>query len=197
MVIAHHLVLSGYGTWLSNDPRGSGSDETRNEALRQLGPVLPGRQVRQPSREALRAFFRDADPLLTFRPLWFDEPMRDAIGAAFGRVAGERGYTVWACAVCRNHAHLCVRVHRDDAIAMRDAFANASRRAVLALEAVDPRHPIWSSRPYKVFLDTPQAVYDEVGYIWKNPMKEGLPEQRWDFVQPYNGWPFHKSRPRA
>lgn len=196
MVIALHHVLSGYGTWLSNDIRGSGSDETRSEALRELGPVHKGRRIVQPSREELRAFFREANPLLEFRPLWFDDRMREAIGAAFGRVARERGYTVWACAVCRNHGHLCVRVHRDDAIAMRDAFANAARAAALALGAVDPRHPVWSSRPYKVFLDAPDAVRAEVDYIRKNPMKEGLPEQHWEFVQPYDGWPFHKRKRR-
>lgn len=197
MVIAHHLVLSGYGTWLSNDLRGSGSDETRKDSIRALGPVHKRRRIDQPSRDELRAFFREANPLLEFRALWFDESMRDAIGTAFGRVAQSRGYTVWACAVCRNHGHLCVRVHRDDAIAMRDAFANASREEVLALGTVDPRHPMWSSRPYKVFLATPEAVQAEVSYIRRNPMKEGLPEQHWEFVQPYNGWPFHKSRRRG
>jgi hypothetical protein len=194
VIIAHHLVLSGYGTWLSNDIRGSGSDETRKEALRTLGPIHRGRCPRQPTRDQLRAFFRDADPLLDFRPLWFDDAMRDAIGFAFGEVARERGYPVWGCAVLRNHAHLGVRVHRDDALAMRDAFANASRAAVLALGRCNPNHPVWSSRPYKVFLDTPEAVVAEVHYIWKNPVKEGLPAQNWDFVQPYNGWPFHKHR---
>lgn len=27
-IIAHHLVLTGYGQWLSNDPRGSMSEKT-------------------------------------------------------------------------------------------------------------------------------------------------------------------------
>lgn len=75
---------------------------------------------------------------------------------------------------------------------MRAAFVNASRLAVLSLGTIDPKHPVWSSRPYKVFLDTPEAIVAEVDYIWKNPEKEGLPEQHWQFVQPYDGWPFHK-----
>lgn len=28
-IIAHHLILHGYGHWFPNDPRGSGSDEVR------------------------------------------------------------------------------------------------------------------------------------------------------------------------
>ena len=196
MIIGIHIVLSGYGTWLSNDVRGSGSDVTRKEELRALGPVHHGRCPHQPTREQLRAFFRHADPLLDYPPLWFDAAMRDVIGAAFGEVARVNKYTVRACAVLRNHAHATVRVHRDDAVVIRDAFANASRAALLAtFPSIDPKHPIWSSRPYKVYLDNPEAVVAEVDYVWKNPMKEGLPGQRWGFVTPYNGWPFHRRKP--
>lgn len=133
---------------------------------------------------------------MDFKPLWFDDAMREAIGNAFGKVAHERGYTVWAFAVVRNHAHAAVRVHRDDAITMRDAFANGSREALLgAFSSIDRKHPVWSSRPYKVYLDHPEAVVAEVDYIRNNPMKERLPEQHWGFITPYNGWPVHRRKP--
>ena len=199
-IIAAHLVLSGYGTWLSNDPRGSGSDETRKDELDDLGPVHFGRKPDQPSRDELRDFYREADGRLDFPTFWFREPVRGAIGKAFRDVAHARGYTVWACAVCSNHAHLLVRTHRDDAVTMWDAFANGARRAVLALPAeqvgleLDPAHPVWASRPYKVFLHAPPQVRGRIGYIRKNPLKEGLPEQHWDFVVPYDGWPHHQRR---
>lgn len=44
IVIAHHLVLMGYGHWLPNDIRGSGSDEIRNELLAVLGEIHHGRK---------------------------------------------------------------------------------------------------------------------------------------------------------
>ena len=71
MTIAIHLILSGYGTWLSNDPRGSGSTETRAIELRTLGPVHHGRKPAhlQPSRQELRAFYREAEPLLKYDTL--------------------------------------------------------------------------------------------------------------------------------
>ena len=34
---------------------------------------------------------------------------------AMQALTAQAACTVWACAVLRNHAHLCVRVHRDDA----------------------------------------------------------------------------------
>lgn len=194
MTIAHHLVFSGYGTWLSNDLRGSGSTEIRKNELSDLGPIHVGRKRVQPARSELREFYRRAEPLLDFKVLWFDDPVRRAIGEAFGRVIAERGYTAWACAVCSNHAHLLPRIHRDDALTMWHAFADASREAVRALPGIPPDHPVWSDRPYKVFLETPPEVEGRVGYIWGNPLKEGLEEQRWPFVVLYDGWPLRHRR---
>jgi hypothetical protein len=61
-VIAHHHVFHGYGHWLSNDLRGSGSTELRQEKFADLGPVHTGRKAEheQPAREELRAFYREA-----------------------------------------------------------------------------------------------------------------------------------------
>jgi REP element-mobilizing transposase RayT len=190
VTIAIQLILSGYGTWLSNDLRGSGSVETWKPDLRVLGPVHHGRKPRhlQPTKPELRAFYREAEPLLKYDTLWFrDARERDAIGRAFGDVVGRERHTCWACAVCSNHAHLLIRIHRDDAVAMWDKFANASQAAVLAFRGMTETRPVRSSRPYRTYLETPYDVHREVDYIRNNPVKEGLPEQHWDFVQPYRG----------
>jgi hypothetical protein len=196
MIIGYHIILSGYGTWLSNDPRGSGSEFTRKDELDELGPVHHGRKRIQPPRKEIRTFYQNAEPLLDFPTLLFDESRRQTIGEAFGRAASAGRYTVWACAVCRNHAHFCVRRHRDDWIAIRDAFANASRVALTEAFALEPGHPVWSSRPYAVFMDTVDGVAGRVEYVRQNPMKEGLPEQRWSFVKEYDGWPDHRRGPK-
>ena len=39
--LASHLVLHGYGHWLSNDPRGSGSESVRKDELKTLGEIHP------------------------------------------------------------------------------------------------------------------------------------------------------------
>jgi hypothetical protein len=194
VTIAVHLIFSGYGTWLPNDPRGSGSAEVRKPELDDLGEIHFGRKPEQPSRDELRAFHREAAGHLAFSTFWFDVEIRSAIGAGFGETVYRKGYTCWACAVCSNHAHLLVRTHRDDAVTMWDAFANDSRAAVIALRQHDPAHPLWSSRPYRVFLQTPDAVRGRVDYVRKNPLKEGLPAQLWPFVLPYDGWPEHRRK---
>src|SRR3954449_4554963 len=95
IIIAHHLVLTGYGFWLPNDVRGSGSTEVRKDALRNLAPIHHGRKKDQPTRDELRAFYRKANPRLEFEPLWFDSAKRQAIGDAFARVIADFRYTIW------------------------------------------------------------------------------------------------------
>jgi len=194
MVIGHHLILHGYGFWLPNDPRGSGSQELREEKFADLGPVHFGRKAVQPPREELKKFWSEARPRLEFPLVWFDDAKRQAIGDAFGEVVVKQRYTVWECAILSNHAHLCIRRHRDDALTMWWSFADASRDKLLLLGDVCADHPIWSNRPYKVFLYTPEDVWRCIKYIRDNAAKEELPAQHWPFVTPYDGWP-HPRKP--
>ncbi|MBI1375738.1 MAG: hypothetical protein GC159_23765 [Phycisphaera sp.] len=191
-IIAHHLILHGYGHWLPNDPRGSGSTETHTPELDELGPVHHGRKRMQPPRDELRAFYREATPRLKYQPIWFDDAKRQAVGDAFGQVVRSQRYTVWACAVLRNHAHLLVRRHRDDGRTIWTNLAEQSMEALRHFDDVDAAHPAWSDRPYVVYAYTPDDVRRLIRYIADNPMKEGLSAQSWDFVQSYDGWPHPK-----
>jgi REP element-mobilizing transposase RayT len=143
-------------------------------------------------KNELRSFCRAAEPLLDFPVLWFDEAQRMAIGEGMGEVIRRNGYTVWSYAICRNHSHLVVRRHRHQSIEIRDALANGARDTLIARHLVDPSHPVWSSRPHSVYLNTPSEVVSRVDYVQKNPEKEGLPPQHWDFVKAYDGWPGKK-----
>lgn len=191
-VIAHHLILTGYGHWLPNDIRGSGSVELKQEKLEELGPIHHGRKRVQPSRKELREFYAKADPLLQFESLWFDHAKRQALGEAFSKVIEHR-YTVWACAILRNHVHFCLRAHRDSAEIMWSRFTDVGRKVIRHFSGVHPDHEVWTRAPYVVFLYTPDDVWDRIDYINDNPRKEGLPQQNWAFVQSYNGWPLHQS----
>jgi len=121
---------------------------------------------------------------------------RQAIAEAFERVIVSRRYTVWGCAVLTNHAHLCIRKHRDDPVMMWRAFAEESAIALRRLADVLDDHPVWSSRPYRVFLHTPDDVRRVLAYIADNPLKERLAPQSWSFVRPYDGWPYSRQTPR-
>lgn len=191
-ILAHHLVLSSYGFWLANDPRGSGSHEMRDSKFEDLGPIHPGRKRKQPTRTELRAFYLEAEPLLNHEPLWFREAARDVIGKSFADVIQRRGYTVWACFVGTNHAHLCIRYHRDKYEEMFAHLTAQSRTSLCANNLVSDAHPVWANRPYSVFLHSPDDIRRVITYIEKNAVKEGLSDQQWDFVRPYDGWPMNK-----
>src|SRR2546423_6905915 len=141
MIIGSHLILHGYGHWFSNDPRGSGSSETREEKFEPLGPIHFGRKRIQPSRDELKKFWREAEALLKFEPLWFDDRVRKLIADSFAQLITLAGYTVWACAILKNHAHLMVRRHRDDPETIWGRFAEVSRDAIRAARIVVPEHP--------------------------------------------------------
>lgn len=194
IIIAHHLVQTLYGHWLSNDLRGSGSIETRKPELDQLGPVHFGRKPVQPPRTEIKAFYAKAAPLLQHPVFWIDPAKRQAIADAFALAAKEVGYTVWACAILRNHAHLLVRRHRDWGHTIWDVFAGYAREALRAFPDVGLDHPVWSDRPYVVFCYDPPGVRGRVKYINDNWEKEGLEPILYPFVQPYDGWP-HDARP--
>lgn len=192
IIIGHHLVLHAYGHWLPNDPRGSGSEELREEKLADLGPIHHGRRKVQPPRGELPRFYHAAEPRLDYPTIWFDDAKRQAIGEAFAHVVASRRYTLWGCAVLRNHAHLCIRRHRDDALTMWRGFAEQSARTLRLFADTPDDHPVWSSRPYKVFLYTPDDARRVVAYIEGNPVKEGLSPQVWSFIKPYDGFPFDR-----
>ena len=197
-IIGHHLIWTLYGHWLANDLRGSGSDKLRSQKFADLGPIYHGRRPEkaQPSRQELRDFHKNAETRLNFSKFWLDAAKRQAVGENIGQVVTAQGYTVWACAVLSNHAHLVIRRHRDDALRMWNAFADVIRLRLREFPNIGARHPVFSDRPYKVFLRNPAEVRTRIAYVERNPEKEGLPRQQLPFIVAYNSWPFISSGPR-
>src|SRR5438105_3071889 len=90
--------------------------------------------------------------------LRLDDATRQAIGDSIGRGVRAKGYTVWACAVLKNHVRLCVRRHRDDAKTIWNGFTKGTCAGLRLFADVPGAHPIWSERPYKVYLYTPDDM---------------------------------------
>lgn len=194
MIIAHHIMLTGYAHWLPNDPRGSMSRMFRNPELRKLGEIHFGRKWNQPTLAQLKAFYAEARPYLKHPALWFDEAHMRAIGEAIGEVITGEKLTCYACGVMRNHLHAVVRVHRMKDTEMVRAFMQASHRALVMQRLVDPTHPVWSQDRNVRYKDNPRAVRSAIEYVHRNFVKHHLPPQNWSFTVPYDDWPFHKKR---
>jgi REP element-mobilizing transposase RayT len=192
LVIAYHLIWTAYGWWLPNDPRGSGSKEVRNDVLAELGQLHYGRKRVQPTGREVRRFYEQAALVLKHPLLPFDAAAREEIGRAFGQVIEAQRYTCYACAILPDHVHVLIRKHKHQAEEMMEALKEASRAQLCATNCRSADHPTWSGGGgWKVFLDHPDEVRRTVGYIERNPLPLGLPQQSWPFVTTYDGWPLH------
>ncbi|MDD4891526.1 MAG: hypothetical protein PHU85_16530 [Phycisphaerae bacterium] len=194
IILGFHIIFTGYGHWLPNDIRGSGSSDVNSAPLRALGPIHPGRKTVQPPREELRQFLRDAEARLQYPVLWFDESMRAALADGLGDAIRDGGYTCYAAAILRNHLHCVIRRHRDDADVICERLASKSREAIIAAHLELKDHPIWGRDDHKVFKDSVESMWVAFRYVENNPQKEGLPPQSWSFVTPYDGWPGTQAR---
>src|SRR4051794_12784766 len=83
-VIAVHLVLTMYGHWAANDPRGSGSSDLIDLKFEPLGPIHFGRKPHdeQPTRDELKAFHAQHEELLNFPIFWIDADKRKEVAEA-------------------------------------------------------------------------------------------------------------------
>ena len=129
-VIAHHLIWTNYGTWLGNDPRGSGSRRIYTPALASLDELHYGRRRTQPKRQMVQEFYKNAELLLQFPIIRFRPDQFAEIADTFAETIRNRRYTCYACAILPVHVHLVVRKHRDRAEEMIENFQADSRRCL-------------------------------------------------------------------
>ena len=157
-VIAHHLIWTNYGTWLPNDPRGSGSQMVYTQALGELAEPHFGRREKQPSRQAVREFYKAAAPRLQYPVIRFSPTQFDEIAAAFAETIKKHQYTCYACAIMPDHVHLVIRKHRHKGEAIIEHFQDDSRLQFSSLGVVSTDHPDWTKGGWDRFLDSPTAV---------------------------------------
>jgi REP element-mobilizing transposase RayT len=192
IVIAYHLVWTAYGWWLPNDPRGSGSSTIRSDVLAELGAVHFGRKKIQPPGKVIGAFYKNATDLLKHPLLTFDEIEIAYIAQAFAQVISEQSYTCYGCAIMPDHVHVLIRKHKHSAEDIASNLMESSRQRLIDGGKRAMTHPVWiAGNGWKVFLDHPDEIRRTIKYINNNPLKDGLPAQKWPFVIEYNGWPLH------
>ena len=112
MVLAYHLILSCYGFWLPNDPRGSWSHEVRRYELLRFGPatkVTTHRSVAGTPHDSMRR--KAAKSALKYSPVVFNGRQARAIARGFSQVCTANAYIVHACAVMADHVHLVIARH--------------------------------------------------------------------------------------
>jgi REP element-mobilizing transposase RayT len=194
-VLAFHVILSTYGFWLPNDPRGSCSTEVRAPNLRPFGPATTVHTHRsvagKPHDRAARLAAKRA---LTYPPVELNGLQARSVALGFGAVAAKSGYRIHACAILPRHAHLVVARHRYPI----EQVVRLLRQAATLRLLDDGLHPfadrrtaegrlpsVWGQDFWKRFLYRDEEVRDRIAYVEANPLKEGKRRQCWSFVTPY------------
>jgi REP element-mobilizing transposase RayT len=192
IVIAHHLILTAYGWWLPNDPRGSGSRAVVSDVVAELGKLHQGRRTVQPPGAKIREFYQLAEGVLKFPLLGFSSSEFSTVADGFADAVEQCRYTCYGCAIMPDHVHLLIRKHRDSAEQMIENLQESVRLRLgnSGLRASD--HPVWSGAVWKVFLDHPDDIRRTIRYINNNPIKGRMSAQEWGFVAEYDGWPLHE-----
>jgi REP element-mobilizing transposase RayT len=196
MVYGSHLILSAYGFWLPNDPRGSWSDFVRSWELTRYGEATKVDTHRSVAAKPHDWKLRQAAKLaLKYPAVVFTDEQIDSIAAGFAKYVERSGVTIWACAILPEHVHLVVARHRYEAEAiMTQLKGNATQRLnkdnlhPQAAHTKDGKTPsAWGERGWKVYLDSEADIVRAIGYVERNPEKERRPRQTWGFVQPFTG----------
>nr|MBX2852184.1 transposase [Phycisphaeraceae bacterium] len=112
-MLAFHAIISAYGFWLPNDPRGSWSSYVGNRVLHRFG----GDTTKITTRQSVAAqphnsrYRQAAKNLLKHPPIRFNGEQARSIVSGFRQVADDAGYKFFALAVMPTHLHAVIVNH--------------------------------------------------------------------------------------
>jgi hypothetical protein len=108
MVVANHLILTNYGFWLPNNPRGSWSEFVRSwELFLAGGPATKIESRRSVARAPHDSQSREyAKRSLVRPPAVLTGEQTLAVGVGFGRFAVHSKCSIFACSIMPRHCHL-------------------------------------------------------------------------------------------
>lgn len=192
LVIAYHLIWTGYGWWLPNDPRGSGSKAIDSDIIAQLGELHYGRKRVQPPGEVVRDFYQKAAKVLKYPLLGLDESARAVVAQAFEEVIRRERYTCYACAIMPDHVHMLIRKHKHKAedwpTGSKPKTACGYGRPVTGPTITRPGAAAasgTSSSNTPTKSDARSATSNAIPSPSPSPLNSG------PFVTPYDDWPLH------
>lgn len=194
MVIAYHAIITVYGFWLPNDPRGSWSDVVRKWELLSCG----GPATKVTTRRSLARVRYDAAEhnLLKYRLKYptfeFSGVQARAVARGFARACADAQYCVLACAIMPDHAHIVFACHKHKAESIVAHFKRAASQSLreegvhpfqsFVSDGVSPPSP-WARGRWIVYINSDRNLERAIEYVNDNPVRAGLRRQNWKFVR--------------
>jgi REP element-mobilizing transposase RayT len=153
--IGYLITITGYGTWLHGDERGSTD--------RKHGFVVPDFKLEEHRRSQLN-----------HDPMKFDARKRAVIREAIEADCSHRKRSIEAISVRTNHVHLVVLTSEDPSLVVKNVKSWATRRLrEEGLVAVD--RPVWTEGGSKRWLWNGEDVRAACTYVLEG-QGEDLPE---------------------
>jgi REP-associated tyrosine transposase len=193
MLIAYHVIMSAYGFWLPNDPRGSWSDTIRK--LLCFGPATKVRNnefvAHVPHNRRLR---EAAKEVLDYPPVSFTDEQIGVIGKGFAQFVEKSGVTFWAVSILDDHVHAIYMRHRYKSEMVNNLLKGELTKSLVEWDVHPFRShvrsgerppPCWGRKWWTVYIDNLDHLQQAIPYVEDNPLKDGRPRQKWDFVVPY------------
>ncbi len=188
MALAHHLIFGCYGFWLPNDPRGSWSQYVGNRELLSFGDA-----TYTPTRDSLAGICHDhairfaAKQAMHYEAVVLSGLQARAVGRGIAEAVAESRYSVYACSIMPDHVHMVVRRHQNKPKQMIGHFKGRAtqrlkKEGIHPLAQCDGPPSPWGRGGWFVHLDDEDNVLAAIGYVNRNPIEAGLPEQQWSFV---------------
>jgi REP element-mobilizing transposase RayT len=180
MILGFHCIISNYGFWLPNEPRGSWSEFVASWELFRYGPatkVQTHRSVAHCSYD--HNLKRQMQRALKYDPARFTGEQARIVGMSLQRLP----YPIHALAIMPNHTHLVIgRTSRE----IRRAVGHIKSEATRALRESGffSDHSPWADHGWNVYLDSADDLARAIRYVQDNPFKDGLPKQNWNCVIP-------------
>jgi hypothetical protein len=196
-IIAYHLIMTAYGFWLPNDPRGSWSDVVRAWELLLFGEATKVTTKRSLARKAHDRQLRLAAKAALVRdPVEFSGLQARAVARGFADYCARSGLIVYACSILPTHAHLVIARHSCSI----EQVARLLKGAATTQLKREGLHPFkdepysngqlpspWTRHEWSVFLHNNEEILRAIRYVLNNPLKEGLKPQDWSCVTAFAG----------
>jgi REP element-mobilizing transposase RayT len=195
MILGAHVIITAYGFWLPNEERGSWSDFVRSWELLRFGlatKVDTHRSVARKPHDRKRK--HEMQAALKYPPVVFNGKQALAIARGFAEEARHSGCKIHAFAMMPEHNHVVLGRHRYDFDKLINRLKGSATRSLKEhgmyplAEYSEPEHVVpspWGRKWWKVYLDSEADMRRAIDYTNENPLKEGKPRQKWNFVEPY------------
>ncbi len=195
MIHGYHVIFGAYGFWLPNDPRGSWSDFVAAWELLRFGPSTKGieRLKLTPEMDAQRLAAKNS---LKYPTVHFSGVQARAVGKGFGNAIRKSNLSIWRCSILPEHIHLVIARHTfkvEYIVGLLKGEATKQLKSEMLHPLSDavngsqePPTP-WAAKCWRVFLDCEEAIENAIHYVDQNPLKEGKPQQKWNFEGGFRG----------